>query len=158
MFLVCIFFIPCLIWPVKITITYKFSLPWIQSLPPCHEKVSPRPIQIARVSIQRQPWLKLCVLPEIFHAVYIVILQNTYFPLTKGRRQTPVGDRHQSARSPACVIHYLASIDHCASFFLCRLHCPKEHAHCLLGVQWPIQNISWREKGMFLILPYVASF
>lgn len=42
--------------------------------------------------------------------------------------------------------HYLATIDNGATFFLCFFHCSKKHAYCLFGVEWPIENVSWREK------------
>ena len=42
--------------------------------------------------------------------------------------------------------HYLATIDNGATYFLCFFHCSKKHAYCLFGVEWPIENVSWREK------------
>lgn len=51
--------------------------------------------------------------------------------------------------------HYLATKDHGATFFLCLLHCSQKHAHCLFGVEWPIENTSCREKGMLLISPWI---
>lgn len=96
-----------------------------------------------------------------------------YFPITKGmeKRKLAVEDplpaypetclckresKNLSLLRSSC--HYLATIDHCATFLLCFLHCSKKHAHCLFGVEWPIENISWREKGILFISLSMASF
>lgn len=91
-----------------------------------------------------------------------------YFPVIKGMEKRKVAVRHPSSIYPEpCLCererknlsllisscHYLATIDHGATFFLCFLHCSKKHAHCLFGVEWPIENISWKEKGMLFISP-----
>lgn len=107
----------------------------------------------------------------MFHAFYVVTHQNTDFPLTKRieKRQTAgypsliCAEPCLCLRKQKCVTtelrcHYLATIDHGATFFLCLLHCSQKHAHCLFGVEWPIENASCREKGMLLISPWMALF
>lgn len=165
--------ISCLNWLLKVTTKYRFWLLWIQSLVLSHGKVSlPYKFPGTQFNSHHDSGFLVCPSRSFPCILCCHSLKHLFPPYEKMEKaKSVVGgpfaicaepcscwkERKQTSVTTELGCHYLATIDHSSTFFLCFLHCSKKHAHWLFGVEWPIEDISCREKGMCVISPQKAS-